>query len=175
MITAEQKKMVKQKFVALKDLLDEHALRQWAATEAKALGRGGITAVAEATGIGRSTVWIGVHEDGSESRAIGRAGRVRREGAGRKSLVETDPTLLPDLDSLVEPTSIGDPMSPLRWTCKSTRVLADEMAAMGHQVSHSKVGEFLAELGYGMQGNRKTLEGPPQKPLPVSPKATENP
>jgi hypothetical protein len=90
---------------------------------------------------------------------MGRALRVRRKGAGRKALVAIDPTLLPDLESLVEPTSLGDPMSPLRWTCKSTRTLAAELRKMGHQVSHAKVGALLLELGYGMQGNRKTLEG----------------
>lgn len=159
MITIQQKRIVRQKYVALKDLLDEHALRQWAATEAKALGWGGMSAVAKATGLGRSTVWSGVHEDGGESRDMGRAGRVRRKGAGRKALVDVDPTLLPDLESLVEPTSLGDPMSPLRWTCKSTRVLAKELVRMGHQVSHAKVGALLLDLGYGMQGNRKTLDG----------------
>jgi hypothetical protein len=159
MITIEQKKAVKRRFDALKDLLDEHAMRQWAAAEAKELGWGGMTAVAEVTGLGRSTVWSGVHEDPKESRALGRDGRQRRPGGGRKSLTEVDPNLLAKLESIVDADSLGDPMSPLRWTCKSTRNLAAEMNRLGHSVSHSKIGQLLGEIGFGMQGNRKTLEG----------------
>lgn len=159
MITSGQKKEVLRKYRALKEILDEHGLRRWAAVEAQSLGYGGITAVAEATGIGRSTVWTGVHEDKREAKALSRAGRVRRPGGGRKALTETNPSLAVDLERLAEASSCGDPMTPLRWTCKSTRVLADELVKMGHQVSHLKVNQLLADLGYGLQGNRKTLEG----------------
>jgi transposase len=144
--------------------MDERTRRLWAATEAAALGYGGISAVAEATGMAMSTICIGmrelkegVREEGSESRSTDR--RVRRSGAGRKPLNETDPRLLKALEALVEPTTRGDPMSPLRWTCKSTRNLAEELQRQGHSVSHETVAQMLHELDYSLQGNRKTREG----------------
>ena len=154
---------IRRKFLALGSVMDERVIRLWAATEAEALGRGGISAVAEATGFDRGRIRSGLLEI-EELRLkppseAPRAQRVRRPGGGRKSLASTDPTVVSDLDSLVEPTTRGDPESPLRWTCKSTRRLADELCAMGHQVSASTVSELLAEAGYSLQSVRKTLEG----------------
>jgi hypothetical protein len=143
--------------------MDERVTRLWAACEAKALGRGGIAAVTEATGILGKRIWSGMRE----LKEIGRnppmepprQQRVRRPGAGRKPLTEKDPTLVTDLDGLVEPVTRGDPESPLRWTCKSVRKLADELRAMGHQVGPQKVSELLHDMDYSLQGTRKTREG----------------
>ena len=143
--------------------MDERVTRLWAAGEAKALGRGGIAAVTKATGILGKRIRYGMRDLTSMRRSPPkdppRAQRVRRPGAGRKPLTETDPTLVPDLESLVEPTTRGDPESPLRWTCKSVRKLADELCSMGHKVGAQKVSELLHELRYSLQGTRKTREG----------------
>lgn len=152
---------IKLKYVAIKSELDEKSRRLWAAAEANSIGHGGIKAVSRATGIAVSTIRIGQSEitlssnirKGNESR------RIRRKGAGRKLLIEQDSELLELLDLLVEPTSRGDPMCPLRWTCKSTRKLASELSAMGHVVSHTKVGQLLLGLNYSLQGTRKVMEG----------------
>ncbi len=154
---------IRRKFRALGVVMDERVIRLWAATEAEAIGRGGISAVVQATGIDRTRIRNGLREI-EELRlnpptAAAREQRVRRAGAGRKERTEVDPTLVDDLDSLVEPTTRGDPESPLRWTCKSTRGLADELRAMGHEVGATKVRELLAEAGYSLQATRKTLEG----------------
>ncbi len=138
-------------------LLDERARRLLAGSEALALGRGGITAVARATGLARSTVQRGV-SDVQAGRSLER-GRIRRAGAGRPRAEERDPTLRTDLEALIEPTSRGDPESPLRWTTKSVRNLAAELRRQGHAVSHQTVSELLHALGYSLQANRKTLEG----------------
>ncbi len=129
----------------------------WAATEARAAGRGGISGVAHATGIAYSTVVRGLKELGSGASA--EAGRVRRPGGGRKRTLAKDPTLLADLEGLVEPTASGDPQSPLRWTSKSVRQLAGALQSMGHAVSRQLVAELLAAAGYSLQANRKTREG----------------
>jgi hypothetical protein len=136
----------------------------WAASEARALGYGGITAIAQATGMAISTIRAGLRELGRQGSAERRAAdaglrRVRRPGAGRKALAETDPRLAPALEALVASTTRGDPMSPLLWTCKSTRVLARELTRQGHPVSHATVAAMLDDLGYRLQGNRKTREG----------------
>jgi hypothetical protein len=145
------------KYAGLASALTERARRLWAATEAKALGHGGIALVERATGISRSTIQRGMRE--LESGETLNADRSRRRGGGRKSVVEKDPSLLADLDALVEPTALGDPDSPLRWTVKSVRVLADALQALGHDVSRTVVAELLHELDYSLQGNRKTREG----------------
>jgi len=131
----------------------------WAATEARALGRGGTALVAQATGISTSTITRGLRELRSRGRLA--AGRVRRPGGGRKRTIDKDPTLLRDLEGLVEPTTSGTPDSPLRWTAKSTRTLARTLQSMGHRVSHQLVRELLSAAGYSLQANRKTREGPP--------------
>jgi len=154
---------IKLRYDALSPVLDERGRRRFAAAEALAAGRGGIKAVLEATGIARSTIGYGLRElrgDASEATADGKLlGGIRRKGAGRKPLTQTDPTLLSDLQGLVDPVTRGDPMSPLKWTSKSPRNLADALRAMGHRVGHDVVGTLLKRLGYSLQANRKTLEG----------------
>ena len=145
------------KFVALAPTLSERSRRLWAATEALAVGHGGIGLVARATGIARSTITRGIAE--VQLGAVVNPGRIRQPGGGRKPTVALDPTLAADLDALVEPTAAGDPNSPLRWTSKSLRTLAAELQAMGHAVSYQLVGELLSASGYTLQANRKTREG----------------
>jgi Rhodopirellula transposase DDE domain len=148
------------KFQVLRPFLDERRRRLWAAAEALALGRGGVTVVAVATGMQRHTIHAGIRELRlSPSATASLEQRVRAPGGGRKALTAHDPTLLRDLEALVEPVTRGDPMSPLRWTCKSTRQLAAELRRQGHRLSHQKVAELLHALDYSLQGNRKTQEG----------------
>ena len=128
----------------------------FAAAEARAAGYGGIAAVSRATGLAASTIGRGLKElaaAGLES------DRIRRHGGGRKALLVSDPKLLDDLLTLVAPSERGDPMSPLRWTCKSLRRLAAELRALGHRISHTVVGEVLKQQKFSLQGNRKTREG----------------
>jgi transposase len=146
------------KYKALAPTLTERARRIWAATEARAAGWGGISGVARATGISYSTIQRGLQEL-KTTRPLA-PGRIRRPGGGRKRAVDKDPTLLADLEGLVEPTASGDPMSPLRWTSKSVRQLAASLQGMGHQVSRQLVAELLTAAGYSLQANRKTREGP---------------
>ena len=148
---------IRQKFEALASRLNEHTRRVWAATEARALGYGGISLVARATGISRRAILVGLRE--IETGDILPPGRVRRPGGGRKSAVHHQPDLPEKLEALVEPLTRGDPESPLRWTCKSTRRLSRELAAMGYSASSRLVGALLHEMDYSLQGNRKTLEG----------------
>ena len=152
---------IKDKFETLRSELDEKARRLWAATEANSIGHGGIRAVSKATGLAVSTIRIGQSEIARslKMQKDQEARRIRRKGAGRKLIIEQDSELLELLDLLVEPTSRGDPMSPLRWTCKSTRKLANELSLMGHTVSHTKVGQLLSGLNYSLQGTRKRMEG----------------
>jgi transposase len=151
------------KFQALSGRLDEATLRMWAATEARSLGRGGVSAVAKAIGMSRTTIHAGLAElKATASPPEGKnetRPRVRATGGGRKKLTAKDANLLQDLDALVEPTSRGDPMSPLRWTCKSTYRLAEELQRMGHAVSQRTVCDLLAQTGYSLQSTRKTREG----------------
>ena len=149
---------IKQRFAKLEPFLNERLRQLHAATEAQALGYGGISAVARATGISRQAISHGLKELAAPDAAT--AMRIRRPGGGRKRTVTKDATLLHDLEQLVEPLSRGDPESPLRWTCKSVRKLADELNHQGHQVSHELVANLLKELGYSLQANRKTREGP---------------
>jgi hypothetical protein len=151
-------KTLQAKFVALAPELTERSRRLWAATEAVALGHGGIALVERATGISRSTIVRGMRELGS-GQTLG-PGRTRRAGGGRKQAVEKDASLVGDLEQLVEQTESGDPESPLRWTSKSVRRLSGELAAGGHTASHRLVAKLLSDFGYSLQANRKTREGP---------------
>jgi hypothetical protein len=148
---------IRAKYRALVPTMDERQRRLWAGTEARALGRGGIAVVARATGLARNTVVRGL-EELSERRPLS-ASCVRRPGAGRKRATLLAPGLATALESLVEPVTRGDPESPLRWTSKSTRHLAEELNAQGYEVSHTLVAGLLHELEYSLQANRKTLEG----------------
>jgi DDE family transposase len=152
--------IIREKFVALAPVMDERTRRLWAATEANALGHSGQTLVARATGMSRSTLHLGLRELARDAApALAPDQRVRRRGAGRKALTERDPTLVAALETLVEPTSRGDPQSPLRWTCMSVRQLAAELRRQGHTVERQTVAHLLAALGYSLQANRKTKEG----------------
>ena len=138
--------------------LDERGRRTVAAAEALALGWGGITAVARASGLARGTISLGIQQlRGTLPQAP--PGQMRRVGGGRKKLLVTDPSILTDLEQLVEPTTRGDPESPLRWTCLSVRKLAAALGERGHSVSYQWVAEALRELNYSLQANRKTKEG----------------
>jgi transposase len=148
---------------ALKPVLDERMRRIVAAAESLALGYGGASIVSRATGVSRRAIAAGVMEltmpatKRSPERLTERG--IRRRGGGRKRTAETDPTLKQDLGRLVDPVTRGDPESPLRWTCKSVRKLAEQLNGKGHQASHRMVAELLHELGYSLQANRKSLEG----------------
>ena len=136
--------------------LNERQRRLLAAAEARVLGYGGVALVAEASGLSRTTVHRALEELDAEPLPDG---RVRRPGGGRKRAQDKDPALLTALEQLIDPATRGDPMSPLRWTCKSTRQLALALTEQGHTISHSVVSELLQELGYSLQGNAKTIEG----------------
>ena len=147
---------IRHRYTQLSPHLDERGRRMFAAAEARAAGYGGIAAVSRATGLAASTIGRGLKElaaAGLES------DRIRRPGGGRKALLVSDTKLLDDLLTLVAPSERGDPMSPLRWTCKSLRRLAAELRALGHRISHTVVGEVLKQQKFSLQGNRKTREG----------------
>jgi transposase len=153
----EREKDIKQRFDWLAKELNERTRRLLAASEAMTIGRGGIALVSRATGLSRKAISAGIKQLQEEA-SIG-PGRIRRVGGGRKKTVTKDLSLDEDLEGLVEPVTRGDPESPLRWTCKSVRKLAQELNRQGHQVSHQLVSELLHELGYSLQANRKTREG----------------
>jgi len=148
---------IRAKYGGLSEALNERARRCWAAVEALSLGRGGIIAVSEATGLARSTIERGIKELGAANTVS--KGRQRRPGGGRRRTDQVNPELKAALERLVEPISRGDPQSPLRWTCKSTRELARELTAQGHGVSATTVRGLLKQAGYSLQANRKTREG----------------
>ena len=148
---------IRGKYESLAADLDERARRRWAAVEAVSLGRGGITAVAKATGISDRTIRNGIRE--LRAGDVRREGRQRRVGGGRKGVEEGHPDLLGILESLVEVATRGDPMSPLKWTCKSTRELSAELKERGHSASPTTIGKLLKNAGYSLQANRKTVEG----------------
>jgi len=153
---------IRQKFESLGPVMTERMRRQWAACEALALPRGGMTLVAQATGMSRTTVWAGARELRNPSDwppAPRDPRRCRRPGGGRHLVEADDPHSLKDLERLVNPATRGDPMSPLRWTCKSTRELAEGLQRQGHDVSHQTVALLLQAAGYSLQSNRKTREG----------------
>lgn len=151
---------VGERFELLGWALDERLRRLLAAAEAQVLGRGGVTAVAKATGVSRRAIHAGLKELAERTGPLlPVSGRVRRPGAGRKRLIDRDLTLRADLERLVESVTRGDPETPLRWTCKSLRRLAEELGNEGHRVSRTVVGQLLYEMGYSLQANAKTLEG----------------
>jgi hypothetical protein len=151
---------IKRKYDLLGAELEERSRRLWAATEASELGHGGIVVVARATGLSERTIRRGCQELHNRSSSVGPLfGRRRRPGGGRRALKVHDPALLAALEALVEPTTRGDPMSPLRWTCKSTRKLAKALTSQGHPISHTAVAHLLTALDYSLQGTRKTQEG----------------
>jgi hypothetical protein len=149
--------VIQKKYEPLAALLDEHTRRLWAATEATALGYGGISIISRATGISRRAILVGINE--IKNGIVLSEGRIRKSGGGRKSQVEHQPDLIQMLESLVEPLTRGDPESPLRWTIKSTRRLSEELMENGYTASSRLVATLLLEMGYSLQGNRKTLEG----------------
>ena len=152
---------IEAKYQALSGRLDDAALRAWAATEARSLGRSGVSLVAKATGLSRTTIYAGLAELKKPATAtpVGRRARVRSVGGGRKKLIDKDVSLLRDLDALVEPTTRGGPMSPLRWICKSTRRLAEELHRQGHAVGQRSLCNLLGRAGFSLQSTRKTREG----------------
>ncbi len=148
---------IRTKYIDLVGDLDERGRRRWAAVEARSLGRGGISAVAEATGMSDHTIRNGIRELDSPEQLP--SGRQRRPGGGRKRRTEEQPDLAGALDDLISPTTRGEPTNPLRYTCKSTTLLAKELHSQGFQISPSSVGRMLKQLGYSLQSNRKTREG----------------
>lgn len=144
------------KFRALWPHLDERTRRLTAASEAKALGYGGVTVVHRACGLSRKAIRKGIQEIEAGVRL---EGRIRRPGGGRKRITESDPKLVERLEEIIDEQTRGDPESPLRWTCKSTRAIADALLRSKHPVSHTKVAQILHQQGYSLQGNRKTEEG----------------
>ena len=151
---------IQRKYNALQPEMDERVRRQWAATEARELGWGGISVVSRATGISRPTIMVGLRElDQPASERSQAAERIRCPGAGRRRIADTDPALLGALEVMIDPATRGDPESPLLWTCKSTRRLAEELARQGHPVAPRTVASLLHEQGFSLQGNRKTREG----------------
>jgi transposase len=158
MTREEQVERIRHKYTALAPLLNERTRRCWAATEAQALGYGGISVVAEAMGIARGTIHAGLTEVQGRGTAVVPQ-RIRSFGGGRQHLTTKDPTLVEALNELVEPTTRGDPESPLRWTCKSTTHLAQELERAGHPISQRSVCTLLHAQQYSLQANRKTREG----------------
>jgi transposase len=153
---------VRRKFKRLARMMNEKVMRRWAACEAMALGRGGVTAVAKATGLSRTTIHHGIAEIKEQMPHVTEAmeeGRIRRPGAGRPRRADQDKTLMRDLEKLLEPVTRGDPGSELLWTSKSTAKLTTELQHRGHQVSQMTVYRLLQDLGYSLQANRKTKEG----------------
>lgn len=152
---------IKIKYNALRTLFDERSRRLWAAVEAQSLPYGGISAVSFATGLSRSTILAGMKElkNKQQSTKSSESKRIRRQDGGRKRLTTLDVSLAYDLEYLVEPLTRGDPESPLRWTCKSTRKLAEELNKNGHRVGDRKVADLLHALHYSLQANVKTREG----------------
>jgi hypothetical protein len=149
---------IRRKFKALRPRLNERLRRQWAAAEAMALGWGGVSAVVAATGLSHNTIDRGIQELRKPARHRSVRG-VRRKGGGRKPITESDPSIRRALEDLVEPSSRGDPQSPLRWTCKSTRRLAEQLRRQGHRVGERTVAKLLIDAGFSLQSNRKTKEG----------------
>lgn len=148
---------LRKKFERISGVLDERGRRVWAAAEAEALGYGGQGLVAKATGLARTTLYREGVRQAKDRQPLGE--RIRRVGGGRKQLTSHQPELRSALEALVEPTTRGDPENPLRWTCLSTRQLAATLTTQGYRIGRQTVAHLLAELGYSLQGNRKTTEG----------------
>jgi transposase len=153
--------LVQMKYDNLSSMMNERLKRHWAACEALALGYGGVSEVARATGLSRSTIRKGIAEvQGTMPELVGEIeGRIRRPGGGRRALTSSDTTLRRDLEALVAESTRGDPVSPLLWTCLSTRTLAESLCRRGHAVSHMTVDRLLHDLGYSLRSNRKLNEG----------------
>jgi transposase len=147
------------RFALLEKHLDERLRRLVAAAEAEALGARGISLVSRSTGVSRRAIRMGMQELHEAAQPSSTGQRVRKAGGGRKKAIDKDPSLLADLERHVEPSTRGDPQSPLRWTCKSVRQLAQALRRQGHTVSHQLVSELLHALGYSLQANRKSVEG----------------
>jgi len=154
-------KEIRERYANIEWALNEKLRRLFAANEAKVFGHGGITLAQKATGVARNSIKQGIKELASKKDGIVSSSpiRVRKVGGGRKASVKKDKELLAALESLVEPTTLGDPESPLRWTCKSLRQLESELCSQGFSVSHTSIGNLLKEMGFSLQGNQKTLEG----------------
>ena len=157
MIRPEHIRAARERYRKMEAVLDEQSRRRFAATEAQALGHGGVSAMSRITGLARSTINRGMGD--IRDKLTAPAGRIRKVGGGRKSKVDEDPSLLRDLKELVEPATRGDPMGPLLWTNRSLRSLAAQLARRGHNVSHSSIADLLRSLGYSLQANSKTKEG----------------
>ena len=163
---------LRRKFDLLQPLMNERMRRNWAAAEAMEIGWGGVSAVVSATGLSHNTVDLGIRElEGGASPGPMEIppGRVRRVGGGRRPVTQDDASLLPDLESLVDPVTRGDPQSPLRWTCKSVRVLAQQLQVLGHSISYPTVRILLLRAGYSLQSNRKVnrlLKNPSDRRIP---------
>jgi len=151
-------KTVRTKYIALKPHLTERSKRLWAATEAEALGRGGKTIISIATGMSRTTIYQGISELTHPINSAAEI-RTRTKGGGRKPIISKQPEIKCRLQKIVEDTTCGDPESPLLWTCKSTRQLSETLCKMGYKIGRQKISELLSELGYSLQGNRKTKAG----------------
>ena len=151
--------VLREKYRKLRRVLDERGRRVWAAAEASSLERGGVSLVAKATGLSRTTIYAGIREAQARRSKPLAAGRSRKAGGGRKPLTFHHPQLLQALEQLVDPLTRGDPESLLRWTAKSTRHLARELQRQGYGIGDRKVAELLHQLGYSLQANRKTVEG----------------
>jgi len=169
-MSEHDEEMIKGRYRRVAGILDERGWRAVAASEAMAIGRGGIAAVVRATGLARVVIEDGIKEV-SGTIPVAARGRVRRPGGGRKKTADTDPGARIDLERLVEPTTRGDPESALRWTCKGVRRRAAELQALGHCVSHQWVAAALRDLDDSVQGNRKTREGRdhPDRDAPFAP------
>lgn len=152
-------RQIENKYQPLSPLLNERSRRLWAATEAEALGYGGILALHRATGLSQNTIRAGLEELRSESTELPAPERIRQAGGGRKRVEEREPLILEALDSLVEPTSQGEPECPLRWTCKSVNQLTDALQEQGYTICAMTVYTLLVEMGYSLQSDRKTQEG----------------
>ena len=151
---------LKEKYDFILPILNEKQRRMLLVADAKCLGRGGITIVSKASGVTRATIHNGLNEINKPIADVNiNNDRIRKAGAGRKSIATQYPAIMEDLDNLVSPVTRGDPMSPLRWCCKSLRNLSELLQAMGHKISYRVVGELLKESGYSLQANRKTEEG----------------
>ncbi len=148
---------VREKYIAIAEDLDERGRRRWAGAEARSLGWGGVSTVSEATGISDRTIRTGIKELDNPNAAP--SNKQRRSGGGRRSREIEQPKLIEALELLIEPDTRGDPCTPLRWTCKSTRTLARELTSQGYQISSTKIGQLLRVQGYSLQANRKTIEG----------------
>jgi hypothetical protein len=153
----DREEAILRRYQLLAPELTERTLRLFAAAEAKVWGRGGVSGVSRALELSRDRIYRGLQDLEAEEKL--ELQRIRRKGGGRKKQVEVDPTLAKDLERLVSPYTRGDPESPLRWTCKSIRNLAEELTRKGHQTSHRMVAELLRASGYSLQANRKTIEG----------------